>query len=143
MIEQIAQAAEVSKSAAERAVDALIGAVNVIQNKAEPGQFDAAGGFAIGDLNYHMGELMVNLPVGDTAAIRFATRLKTRDGYVENLLGGEDYNGFNTQAFRLSGAFEPTDGFRFDLIANYQSDDSPGTSFKSLAYAPVFGSCGA
>jgi outer membrane receptor protein involved in Fe transport len=115
---------------------ALIGAVNVIQNKAEIGQWDGAGRFGIGDLDYRMGELMVNAPIGDTAAIRFATRLKTRDGYVDNLLGGPDYNGFNTQAFRLSGAFQPNDGFRFDLIANYQQDDSPGTAFKSQAYTP-------
>ena len=115
---------------------ALIGAVNVIQNKAEIGEWDAEGRFGFGDFNYRLGELMVNAPVGDSAAIRFSTRLKNRDGYVENLLGGEDYNGFNTQAFRLSGAFQPTDGFRFDLIANYQTDSAPGTSFKSLAYAP-------
>jgi outer membrane receptor protein involved in Fe transport len=115
---------------------ALIGAVNVIQNKAEIGDWDAAGRFGFGDLNYRMGELMVNAPIGDNAAIRFATRLKTREGYVENLLGGADYNGFDTQAFRLSGAFEPGEGFRFDLIANYQSDSAPGTAFKSLAYAP-------
>lgn len=115
---------------------ALIGAVNVIQNKADIGDWASEGRFAIGDLNYRMGELMVNAPVGDSAAIRFATRLKTRDGYVENLLGGADYNGFETQAFRLSGAFQPTDGFRFDLIANYQSDRASGTSFKSMLYAP-------
>jgi len=115
---------------------ALIGAVNVIQNKAEPGQWDAGGRFGIGDLNYRMTELMVNAPIGDDAAIRFATRLKRRDGFVPNLLGGEDYNGFNTQAFRLSGAWEPSDRFRYDVIANYQHDDAPGTSFKSLAYAP-------
>lgn len=115
---------------------ALIGAVNVIQNKAGIGEWDAAGRFGIGDFDYRMGELMVNAPVGDSAAIRFATRMKTRDGYVDNLLGGADYNGFDTQAFRLSGAFEPNDRFRFDLIANYQTDSAPGTSFKSLAYAP-------
>jgi len=115
---------------------ALIGAVNVIQNKAQIGEWDAAGRFGFGDLDYRLGELMVNAPVGENAAIRFATRLKTRQGYVDNLLGGADYNGFDTQAFRLSGAFEPGDGFRFDLIANYQSDSAPGTSFKSIAYAP-------
>ncbi|HWW11946.1 MAG TPA: TonB-dependent receptor, partial [Brevundimonas sp.] len=115
---------------------ALIGAVNVIQNKAETGELDAAGRYGFGDLNYIVGELMVNAPIGDSVAIRFASRVKSRDGYVENLLGGPAYNGFDTQAFRLSGAFEPSDRFRFDLITNYQQDDSPGTSFKSLAYTP-------
>lgn len=116
---------------------ALIGAVNIVQNKADVGaDWSAAGRAAVGNLDYRMAELMVNMPLGDTAALRFATRLKRREGFVENLLGGPDYNGFNTQAFRLSGAFAPTEGFRFDLIANYQHDEAPGTSFKSMAYAP-------
>lgn len=115
---------------------ALIGALNVIQNKADIDGVAAAARVGVGDYEYRLAELMVNLPVGDMAALRFATRLKTREGYVENLLGGPDYNGFDTQAFRLSAAFEPIDRFRFDLIVNYQADEAPGTSFKSLAYAP-------
>jgi outer membrane receptor protein involved in Fe transport len=115
---------------------ALIGAVNVIQNKAEIGDWAAAGRFGVGNLDYHLAELMVNAPLGDAAALRFATRLKTRDGFVENLLGGPDFNGFETEAFRLSLGFEPVDSIRLDLIANYQTDEAPGTSFKAMAYHP-------
>jgi len=116
---------------------ALIGAVNVIQNKADIDGFDAAGRAAIGNYDYRMVELMLNAPVGETGAIRFATRMKTRDGYVENLLGGPDYDSVDTQAFRLSGAWEPTGGLRVDIIGNYQTDDAAGTSFKSMAYLPA------
>ncbi|MFP5296355.1 MAG: TonB-dependent receptor [Alphaproteobacteria bacterium] len=115
---------------------ALIGAVNVIQNKAEIGDWSAAGRFGVGNLEYRLTELMVNAPLGDSAALRFATRVKTRDGFVENLLGGPDFNGFETEAFRLSLGFEPVDSFRFDLIANHQTDEAPGTSFKAMAYHP-------
>ncbi|MBW8303974.1 MAG: TonB-dependent receptor [Brevundimonas sp.] len=116
---------------------ALMGAINVNQNKAYIDGPDAAARASIGNFDYRMVELMVNAPLGDTTAIRFATRMKRRDGYVENLLGGEDYNGFDTEAFRLGLAFQPTDAFRFDLIANYQTDDAPGTSFKAMAYSPA------
>ena len=122
---------------------ALIGAINVIQNRADVGGFDAAARASVGNLDYRMVELMVNAPLGDAAALRFATRMKTRNGYVENLLGGEDYNGFDTQAFRLSLAFEPTDAFRYDVIANYQQDAAPGTSFKAMAYSPADPATGA
>lgn len=115
---------------------ALIGAVNVIQNKPQIGEWSAAGRFGVGNLDYWLAEMMVNAPLGDAAALRFATRLKTRDGFVENLLGGPDYNGFETEAFRLSLGFEPNDAFRFDLIGNYQTDEAPGTSFKAMAYTP-------
>lgn len=115
---------------------ALIGAVNVIQNKADIDEVSAEARFGVGNLNYRLTELMVNMPVGDMAALRFATRLKTRDGYIDNLLGGSDYNGFNTEAYRVAAAFEPNDRFRYDVIASFQTDDAPGTSFKSMAYAP-------
>lgn len=115
---------------------ALIGALNVIQNKADLDGFDAAGRIGLGDLNYTMAEAMMNAPLGDVLAVRFAGRIKSRDGYTENLLGGDDYNGFDTEALRVSLAFEPTSAFRYDLIVNYQRDEAPGTSFKTTAYTP-------
>ncbi|MDO9078557.1 MAG: TonB-dependent receptor, partial [Brevundimonas sp.] len=62
---------------------ALIGAINVIQNKADIDRFDAAGRIAFGSLDYSMVEAMVNAPINDMFALRFATRMKTRDGYLE------------------------------------------------------------
>jgi len=121
---------------------ALIGAINVIQNKADF-EVDAAGRLAFGSYDYTMAEVMVNAPINDMVALRIAGRMKSRNGYVENLLGGDDYNGFNTNAFRLSLAFQPNDAFRFDLIANFQEDDAPGTSFKAMAYSPADPNTGA
>jgi len=122
---------------------ALIGAVNIVQNRAKPGQFGASATAEAGDLAYRMVQGFVNAPLGEDAAIRLATRLKTRDGTVENLLGGEDYNSIDTRAFRLSGAWTPNDSLRADLIANYQTDDASGTSFKSIAYDPADPTTGA
>ena len=67
---------------------ALIGAVNII----------AAARAGCGSEDYRMVELMLNAPLGDSAAIRFATRMKTRDGYVDNLTGGPDYDSVDTRA---------------------------------------------
>src|SRR5690606_874951 len=122
---------------------ALIGAVNLVQNRARPGQFDAQMRAEAGDFGYRAVEGFVNAPVGETAALRLATRMKTRDGSVEDLLGGQDYNGIETKAFRLSGAWTPADTLRADLIANYQTDAATGTSFKSIAYAPADPTTGA
>ncbi|MFA4950942.1 TonB-dependent receptor [Brevundimonas sp.] len=115
---------------------ALIGAVNIVQNRARPGVFDAAASLEVGDYAYGRYDGMINVPLGDDAALRFATRLKSRDGSVENLLGGEDYNSIETEAFRLSGAWHPSEALRIDFIANYQQDEASGTSFKSNFYLP-------
>ena len=122
---------------------ALIGAINVIQNKADIDSFDTAARLAFGNLDYTMVEVMVNAPINDMLALRFSTRMKTRNGYVENLLGGEDYNGFQTYAYRLGLAWQPTDAFRYDVIVNYQTDEAPGTSFKAMAYSPADPNTGA
>ncbi len=116
---------------------ALIGAVNLVQNRARPGVTDSAASIWAGNYGSVGAELMINAPLGDSVGLRFATRLKRMDGTVENLLGGPDYNSVNTQAYRLGLAFEPNDAFRFDVIANYQVDDTSGTSFKSIAYNPA------
>ncbi|MBW8303234.1 MAG: TonB-dependent receptor, partial [Brevundimonas sp.] len=100
------------------------------------GRFDAARRIGFGDLNYTMVEAMLNAPLSDALAVRLSGRVKSRDGYTANLLGGDDYNGFDTRAFRLSLGFEPSAAFRYDVIANYQRDEAPGTSFKAIAYAP-------
>lgn len=116
---------------------ALIGAVNLVQNRARLGQFDAEGRAEVGNFEYRSVEGFVNLPVGEDFALRVATRMKTRDGSVENLNGGEDYNGIETQALRVSAGWMPSDNLRADLIANYQVDDASGTSFKSIHYDPA------
>lgn len=122
---------------------ALIGAVNLVQNRARIGRTEAYAQAEVGNEGYRMVEGAVNLPVGETAGLRLATRMKTRDGFVENLLGGDDYNSIETKAFRLSGAWTPTEAMRFDVIANYQTDKASGTPFKSIAYFPADPTTGA
>ncbi len=115
---------------------ALIGAVNIIQAKAKP-DFDASLKVEGGDYGYFMAEGMVNAPITDALAVRLSTRVKKRDGYVENLLGGEDFNSTDTVAARLAVNYTPNDRFKLDVLYNYQQDNPSGTSFKSLTYAPT------
>ena len=116
---------------------ALIGAVNIIQNKADPSKFDYAARAEGGDYGYAMGEGMINLPLNDTLAVRVSGRVKVRDGYVDNLTGGEDFNSVDTHAGRLSIGWKPNDRLRSDFIVNYESDRPSGTSFKSNTFNPT------
>ncbi|MBX3481111.1 MAG: TonB-dependent receptor [Caulobacter sp.] len=113
---------------------ALIGAVNVIQAKARTGDFDAAFKAGAGNYNFRNLEGMVNAPIGDSFAVRLAGSLRQRDGYVENLLGGDDFQSTDSRALRLGATFEPTDSFRSQLLVNWQKDEAAGTAFKSLRY---------
>ncbi|MET0337425.1 MAG: TonB-dependent receptor, partial [Caulobacter sp.] len=116
---------------------ALIGAVNIVQAKAKTEAFAASAKGEVGNYGYVMGEAMVNMPLSDTVAVRLSGRIKKRDGFVENLLDGEDFNSTDTTAGRIALRFQPNDRLKVDVVANYQEDHPSGTSFKSLTYAPT------
>lgn len=122
---------------------ALIGAVNLVQAKADPTAWRAFSKAEAGNYGYAMFEGMLNMPVSDTFAIRVAGRLKKRDGFVENLLGGEDFNSTDTAAGRVVLNWRPMEGLNADLIVNYEHDRPSGTSFKSLTYRPYDPATGA
>ena len=122
---------------------ALIGAVNLVQAKADPSGWAASSKVEAGNFGYAMFESMLNIPVSDTFAIRFAGRLKKRDGFVENLLDGKDFNSTNTAAGRVLLNWRPVENLKADLIFNYEKDRPSGTSFKSLTYAPTDPTTGA
>jgi iron complex outermembrane recepter protein len=115
---------------------ALIGAVNLVQAKADPNN---AYGYVYGQYSNFNGyriDETVNLPLGGNVGLRVASRIKERDGYTTNLLGGDALNGIRTEAVRGSLRWAPGK-LTFDLIGNYQHDKATGTSFKSIAYNPT------
>lgn len=82
----------------------------------------------------------VNVPVAeDVLFVRAAGIYSTRDGYVENTFGGT-LNGKNTMAGRFSVRFLPAYNHKFDVVLNYQKDDSPGIAFMSQRFPNTTGS---
>ncbi|HVJ01720.1 MAG TPA: TonB-dependent receptor [Sphingomonas sp.] len=115
---------------------ALIGAVNLVQAKADP---EHGFGYVYGQYgNFDAWRIdqTVNLPLGGDVGLRVASRIRERSGTVENLLGGEDFNGIKSEAVRGSLRWAPG-ALTFDVIGNYQHDRATGTSFKSIAYDPT------
>ena len=112
--------------------------VHVIQNKAVNKRESsvAVGG---GTFNELYANAMVNAPLVDGKLFgRVAAIYNKRDGFMTNA-GGGTLNGKNTGAIRASLRWLPTTTSTLDIIANAQTDDSPGTSFKSTRFAPPAG----
>ncbi len=116
---------------------ALIGAVNVVQNKAQLGEYGGDARFEVGNDNYFLLGGTANIPLADGLAVRLSGRIKQRGGYVENLLGGEDFNSTDTQAYRVAVRGQLGENLRADVIVNVQFDNPSGTSFKSLTFNPT------
>jgi iron complex outermembrane receptor protein len=115
---------------------ALIGAVNLIQNRADLTGFEGMARVSGGDLGYFMAEGFANVPLSDTFGVRLAGRVRQRDGYVDNVLGGEDFNSIDTAAIRLLARWRPTDRLTADVIFNWQQDTPSATAFKSINFLP-------
>jgi outer membrane receptor protein involved in Fe transport len=86
--------------------------------------------------SYNQKELRatVNVPlIEDKFFVRAAGIYSARDGYVENTFGGT-LNGKNTVAGRFSARFLPQWNHKFDLVLNYQKDETPGIAFMSKQF---------
>lgn len=119
---------------------ALIGGINVIQHKADLGQASAAAELGVGSDGYYRAYGMANLPLAtDKLALRLAATVRHRDGWVENLEGGEPLQGAKARAYRGVLTFRPAEAVRFDLIVNHHHDDNSGTAFKSGTFVPAGG----
>lgn len=118
---------------------AQIGAVHIIQNKPN-NQFSGELTLGGGSERERLIKGFINAPIADQKLFaRVAAIYNKRDGFIENLSGGT-LNGKETFAVRGSLRYLPTDNTIIDLVANYQKDTPPGTSFKSGTYAPGGGS---
>lgn len=118
---------------------ALVGAVNVIQQKArlrnEGKARVTAGNFGQLTVDGAANVVLLN----DTLGLRLAAISKQRDGYIDNIQGGGALMSQDLIGVRASAAIVPNDRLSFDIVLNYQKDTPTGTSFKSRSYAPVGG----
>ena len=115
---------------------ALTGAVNIIQSKASEAGFDWNLHVEGGNYDYGYAEGIVNIPIGDTFAIRISGVDKVRDGYIKNALGGDALNGTSTKALRVAFNYHPDSRLNDDLIVNYEHDDPSAVGFKNTTFNP-------
>ena len=66
----------------------------------------------------------VDIPIGDTAAVRLSAVKLDSDGWFTDSTTGEDFGGFDTFAARAVLTFEPTEAFDATLIFDYTKDES-------------------
>jgi len=116
--------------------NATAGVVNVISAKPK-NHFEAK---LSGDVsNYKSSRLegMINIPlIEDKAALRIAGAWTKRDGYVKNLLTGQQTDGRDLWSTRVSLGLTPTDNLSVNLIwEHFTENDDRLRSGKQLCHA--------
>lgn len=109
------------------------GVFNLITAKPVLEEFQADAKLTYGNYNTFKAKGMVNVPLGETLALRVAGSMLQRDGYVDNLTTGNDVDDRDLFSVRASLAWEPTDRFRTLFIyEHFEEDDNRIRSGKQF-----------
>lgn len=111
------------------------GVVNMIPNIAKPGDLAANLKLETGNYSAMRANGMINIPLGDTLAVRAAGAWTSRDGYDVNTYTGNRVNGRDLWSTRISAAWEPSDRFRVNAIwEHFEEDDNRSRTGKQLCH---------
>ncbi|WP_255247113.1 TonB-dependent receptor [Sphingopyxis sp. GW247-27LB] len=111
------------------------GVVNMLPNIAKPGDFDGWVKGEVGNYETRRASGMINIPLGDTLAIRAAGALTKRGGYDFNTVTNRHVNGRDLWSTRISAAWEPSDRFRVNAIwEHFNENDNRSRTGKQLCH---------
>lgn len=123
--------------------NATSGVVNFISAKPNLSGFAASGEAEYGNFNAIKAKGMINVPLGDTLAMRAAGFYLKRDGYTKNLYNNKDLDGRDMYAIRGSLRWEPSADTTVDLMGYYfKEDDNRLRIQKQLCQADATGVLG-
>ena len=105
------------------------GAINLITRKPDPESLDGYLVGEYGDFDHRRLRGAVNLPIGDQLAIRVAGMGLKRDGFTENLAGGQvagiddDMDGRDLWSSRISATWWISDSWSLSVMHNHYEED--------------------
>lgn len=99
--------------------NATSGVINIKTAKPDLSGFSMSAEAEYGNYDSMKVKGMVNVPLGETMAVRLAGYYLNRDGYTLNLFDGNRYDDRDQYAVRGSLRFEPTDSTTIELVGQY------------------------
>lgn len=114
----------------------LSGAMRILTKSPELGEFDVAAlvdfGLTNDDSFRQRYNAMVNVPIGDTVALRAVGFYRDEEGYLDNVgTGVRNANTLIDYGGRLSLLFQPTDRLSIKLLGSYENSDPKDSSLTS------------
>ena len=106
------------------------GAINVIPKAPRLGEVSGDVLLEYGNYDSKKASVALNVPLGDTVALRLAGQIVDRDGYISD--GYDDDKG---EAFRASLLIQPSDMWSMTLVADYYNQRGKGAGAVLLPEA--------
>lgn len=99
--------------------NATSGVINFKTQQPKLGRTEGSFEAEYGNYNGTKGKMMLNVPLGDTAAIRVAGFYLKRDGYTKNIFDNSRYDDRDMWGGRASLKVEPASGTTINLMVQY------------------------
>lgn len=106
--------------------NASAGLVNIVTNSPRLGERGADMAVTIGTDGELRNSGMLNVPFGETLAVRLVAFRNRTDGYVNNLYRNERYNGEKNFGLRGKLLYSPTENISLLISADYAKDTASG-----------------
>jgi len=117
--------------------NASAGVISVITAKPSLNETTGSMEITAGEFSLMGFRADVNGPLSDTAGFSLSGNYSQRDGYYDNLAGGEALGELNRYGVRGQLYFEPSDKLNFRIIADYSSLDEACCGVANLSTGPT------
>jgi len=120
--------------------NAVQGLVNLVTAR-PTGELEGSFEMIAGNFNSKRTNIVFNLPVSDKVSMRFATSIFERDGTIRNINSGNDIDGRDSLAGRLSIDFDMNEKTSFEFTYDYQKadDNRQNIGINFCESDPLFG----
>lgn len=113
--------------------NATSGVVNMLPNLPVLSTFSGEAQIEGGNFNSQRARGYVNIPVGDTLAVRLAGAMTKRDGFDYNTVTQKNVNGRDLWSTRVGVLWKPTEAFSANLLwEHFEEDDDRARTGKQL-----------
>ncbi|MDB5432738.1 MAG: TonB-dependent receptor [Caulobacter sp.] len=110
------------------------GVINIVTNAPNPTRFEALAHADIGTEGNDLVRGMVNLPLGDTAALRISAAYAAQPEHQHNRFDGSDQHPEST-GVRARLLWEPTDALSINIIGDYTLAKRDGGAAWTVSYS--------
>ncbi|PTQ11846.1 TonB-dependent receptor [Sphingomonas oleivorans] len=112
------------------------GTINVVTNQPRLGSYTGSASLGLGNYDYFEGDAALNVPIGQTFAVRGAIQHLKHDGYASatGVEGTTDYelDDADETGWRLASIWAPTDKFSITLNTIQYDSDTHGPAQKNI-----------
>ena len=121
-----------------RGRNATAGTLNIVTAKPQFGEWQASTSYQMGNYSQRVVQGMINIPVGETLALRFAGFSESHDPYYENagpIHTLQPTESADALAFRGSAKWQPLDKLTVLLKGDYTQEK--GTGYSGTNFTPA------